>query len=88
MPLSGCKYCGLDNLYIWQLKCNKLIQYYLDCQHQHKGFSELGYVKLCNKGAQKVIYQKLNILLKWKLNKPLPKCVVNALSYMFLSTAF
>ena len=88
MPLSGCKYCGLDNPCIWRLNRDELIEYYLDCQRRGKGFGELGCVDSCNKGARKVMCQKLNMLLRVPLNKPSPTCVVNALSYVFPSTAF
>ena len=85
---SGCKYCGYDNPCIWRMKRQELMEYYVDCHRRNMGFGELGCVESCNKGACKVLYQKLNMLLAVPLNQPSPTCVVNALSYMFPSTAF
>ena len=86
--MSNCKYCGLDNLCIWKIKRDELLTYYLDCSKRNVGFGELGCVKTSNRGARKVMYQKLNQLLAWPLNKPTPTCCVNALSFLFPSRAF
>ena len=88
MPFSNCKYCGFDNPCIWMLKRNDLIKYYIDCSERNKGFGELGCVESTNRGARKVMYQKLNGLLGWHGNKPTPTCCVNGLSFLFPSTAF
>ena len=85
---SGCKYCGYDNPCIWRMKRQELMEYYVDCHRRNMGFGELGCVESCNKGARKVLYQKLNMILALPPNRPTPSCVVNALSYMFPSTAF
>ena len=52
MPLlSGCKYCSFNNPYIWRLKREELMEYYVDCHRRNKGFGELGCVESCNTGA-------------------------------------
>ena len=85
---SGCKYCGYDNPCIWRMKRQELMEYYVECHRRNMGFGELGCVESCNKGARKVLYNKLNMILALPPNRPTPSCVVNALSYMFPSTAF
>ena len=88
MPLSNCKHCGFDNPCIWKFKRDELVKYYIDCNERNVGFGELGCVESTNRGARKVMYQKLNMLLGWPKNKPTPTCCVNGLSFLFPSTAF
>ena len=61
--MSNCKYCRLDNPCIWKIKRDELLTYYLDCSKRNVGFGELGCVETSNRGARKVMYQKLNQLL-------------------------
>ena len=87
-PMSNCKYCGLNNTCIWREQRDDLMAYYLDCQRRNKGFGELGCVESTNRGARKVLYTKLNQFLDAPSGKPTPTCCVNAISFLFPSTAY
>ena len=87
-PMSNCKYCGLNNTCIWREQRDDLMVYYLDCQRRNKGFGELGCVESTNRGARKVLYTKLNQFLDASSGKPTPTCCVNAISFLFPSTAY
>ena len=87
-PVSGCKYCGLENPYIQRQKIQELIEYYVQCYWRQRGFRELDCVESMNRGARKVIYVHLNSLLDETLDIPTQPFFINSLICLFPSTAF